>query len=466
MFDLILEWVHEGRVQKKFRMTQARTGASLGSSRHADFRLSSQWVRPIEGLFEYRMGEWFYISLQPDRARSEMILKEGETVKIGETHFRICYQSTDRKLFQGLFAEVEGETQKVHLFAVFFHGKLMRTAVLSEGQSFTLETASGQHTLQPHPETNWKSTQFESIEVRSSTQLIAAHHDWLEVERKELTKKDKINLAAALSFVFALSMTLILAPKRTQMVDIAPPKQVAYQEVKLPDVKKREVVKKEIKEVAPSKKLAGGNSSTASVTNQLRNIGLNRLIAKVSARGPASANLVISQGQQASSDKPTGRALAAIGSLQGKNWEGAITGSKGVSTVGRGGGSDGYKSMGSLNAGNTGKAGVGLIEEESDVAGGLDREIIAQYIRSQLGQILYCYERQLSARPDLFGKVAIKFTIGPSGEVETQKIGETSLRDTSVEGCILQKVARWKFPAPEGGTRVLVTYPFLFKSTN
>ena len=109
---------------------------------------------------------------------------------------------------------------------------------------------------------------------------------------------------------------------------------------------------------------------------------------------------------------------------------------------------------------------MGLLEDEGEITGGLDREVIAQYIKSRLGEILYCYERQLSANPDLYGKVAVKFSIAGTGAVETQRIGDTTLKNATVEGCILQKVAKWKFPTPEGGTKVLVTYPFLFKSTN
>jgi TonB family protein len=122
--------------------------------------------------------------------------------------------------------------------------------------------------------------------------------------------------------------------------------------------------------------------------------------------------------------------------------------------------------VGKLHAGKTGSGGIGLLEEEGEISGGLDKEIIASYIKSQLGQILYCYERQLSARPDLFGKVSVRFTIGSSGQVDEQSIADTSLKDKLVESCILQRVGKWKFPAPDGGTRVLVTYPFLFKSTN
>jgi TonB family protein len=83
-----------------------------------------------------------------------------------------------------------------------------------------------------------------------------------------------------------------------------------------------------------------------------------------------------------------------------------------------------------------------------------------------LGQIRYCYERQLSASPDLYGKVAVKFVIGAAGEVTSQQIGSSTLKNAMVEGCILRRVARWKFPNPKGGTSVIVTYPFLFKSLN
>ena len=128
--------------------------------------------------------------------------------------------------------------------------------------------------------------------------------------------------------------------------------------------------------------------------------------------------------------------MAAVGKVEssGRNWNGESVGkSNGVGTVGSGGG-NGVKGLGgSLGQGKTGSGGVGLIEEESEIVGGLDREVIAQYIRTQLGQILYCYERQLSASPDLFGKIAVRFTIAGTGQVETQSINDTTLKSSSVE---------------------------------
>jgi len=210
----------------------------------------------------------------------------------------------------------------------------------------------------------------------------------------------------------------------------------------------------------------GGNK----VANMMKSVTggrISQLLGKVSAQAAKSGNIVIAQGVKAGSGA-SGRALAGLGKIErsGRDWgtEGNGNGVR-ISTAGRGGGGS-ASGMGGLAAGGTGSGGVGLIEEEGEITGGLDREIIAQYIKSQLGQILYCYERQLSANPDLFGKVAIKFTISPSGAVEKQNIGDTTLKNATVEGCILNRVAAWKFPAPQGGTRVLVTYPFLFKSTN
>jgi len=119
-----------------------------------------------------------------------------------------------------------------------------------------------------------------------------------------------------------------------------------------------------------------------------------------------------------------------------------------------------------LSGNGVGTSGVNLLDSESEISGGLDREVIAEFIRRHIGHILYCYERSLSANPNLFGKVSVRFVIGASGQVETQRIGESTLRDNRVEGCILEKVSKWKFPTPRGGVQVSVNYPFLFKTTN
>jgi hypothetical protein len=216
----------------------------------------------------------------------------------------------------------------------------------------------------------------------------------------------------------------------------------------------------------------GGNKQTpgAKVVMNLKNAGLGALIGKVAARAGKNAQLVQAAG--VSPDQHSGRALGLGGgsSLDKLGGGGGGTGGEtmkvgGLGTAGKGGGKSGFKGSGALSLGNIGNAEVGAIEEESEIQGGLDKEAIARVIRSQLGQIRYCYERQLSASPDLYGKILIKFTIGAAGSVVAQAIGTTSLNNAMVEGCILRRVAGWQFPTPKGGTNVLVTYPFLFKST-
>ena len=105
-----------------------------------------------------------------------------------------------------------------------------------------------------------------------------------------------------------------------------------------------------------------------------------------------------------------------------------------------------------------------MIDEETVIEGGLDRDAIAEVIRRNLGQIRYCYERQLSSNPDLYGKVMVKFTIGAAGQVGDPRVDNTTLKSAMVEGCILRRMASWKFPEPKGGTLVHVSYPFLFKA--
>lgn len=156
---------------------------------------------------------------------------------------------------------------------------------------------------------------------------------------------------------------------------------------------------------------------------------------------------------------PDGKQLAALG-----NGQDTAMGTIGVNTVGNAAGN--VAGFGKMDHGDVGNAQIGLVSEESLVQGGLAREVISNYIQTKLGPILYCYERQLSANPSLYGKVAVKFSIKADGFVDHSEIAETTLRSQSVELCLLSQVNQWKFPKPEGGMKVVVTYPFMFKSIN
>ncbi len=97
--------------------------------------------------------------------------------------------------------------------------------------------------------------------------------------------------------------------------------------------------------------------------------------------------------------------------------------------------------------------------------GSLSMEIIRRVIRSHRDQIKYCYSKELTRHPNLRGKVSIKFTISPKGFVTQSSVSATSLKNSTVERCMTQKIRTWKFPEPKGGGIVIVNYPFILKSS-
>ena len=94
--------------------------------------------------------------------------------------------------------------------------------------------------------------------------------------------------------------------------------------------------------------------------------------------------------------------------------------------------------------------------------GSLDKEIIRRVIRDHVQDVRACYEAQLRHDRTLGGEIRVMFTIGATGSVVASEVEETTLNNQLVNDCIVQAVRNWKFPPPEGGGVVVVTYPFVF----
>ncbi|MCB0363898.1 MAG: AgmX/PglI C-terminal domain-containing protein [Bdellovibrionaceae bacterium] len=139
---------------------------------------------------------------------------------------------------------------------------------------------------------------------------------------------------------------------------------------------------------------------------------------------------------------------------------GNIKGAGGYGTKGKGGGQDGYGQLSLI--GSSGSAPIPL-GREAIIQGGLDRDMIAAVIQKNMGQIRFCYEQGLQGDPKLAGRVAVDFTIGGNGLVKIAGVGSTTLNSKVVEDCILLRLKSWKFPMPEGGVDVKVSYPFLLR---
>jgi outer membrane biosynthesis protein TonB/pSer/pThr/pTyr-binding forkhead associated (FHA) protein len=136
------------------------------------------------------------------------------------------------------------------------------------------------------------------------------------------------------------------------------------------------------------------------------------------------------------------------------------------------GGSGGYLSgkggRGGLG-GNSIKRGAGrslgdieLPSEDATVGGGLSQGEVLRVIRANLTQIRHCYEQLLQRSPKAQGKITTSFVIGLNGRVRTASIKASSIRDSTMKGCVTSRIKRWKFDKPRGGSPVNVTYPFVF----
>lgn len=137
-----------------------------------------------------------------------------------------------------------------------------------------------------------------------------------------------------------------------------------------------------------------------------------------------------------------------------------IEGGGGTGTKGKGGGQAGYGTMSLV--GSKGASPIPL-GSEAVVGGGLDKDLIAAVINKNLGQIRFCYEQGLQGDPNLAGRVAVGFVIGGAGMVKAANVENTSLNSKMVEDCILLRLKSWKFPLPEGGADVKVSYPFVLR---
>lgn len=133
----------------------------------------------------------------------------------------------------------------------------------------------------------------------------------------------------------------------------------------------------------------------------------------------------------------------------------------GLGTRGGGRGAGGY---GSIDLGGKGKDSTRVIPGKTTVVGGLDKDVIMKVIKRHQNEIKFCYEQELQKNPALAGKVAVAWTIDPSGAVSEANVSESSISNANVEGCIVQRIRRWKFPEPQGGGVVNVTFPWIFKA--
>jgi outer membrane biosynthesis protein TonB len=101
------------------------------------------------------------------------------------------------------------------------------------------------------------------------------------------------------------------------------------------------------------------------------------------------------------------------------------------------------------------------LEPPATESSGFDPHRLAGVIREHLGEVRACYERALKRRPELAGKLLLRFVLTAAGTVSALELDEDTLHDDEVSGCVRAVARSWRFPAP--GRAVEVAFPFLFQ---
>ncbi len=205
----------------------------------------------------------------------------------------------------------------------------------------------------------------------------------------------------------------------------------------------------------------------ARLAEKVQSTGLLKLLG-AKADGGGSLADVLGKGDVDRDQEKAFQGIGGVGVASGSDaaLRGIKTGGNGsgkIATVG------GLRGGGGIVGGTTGvgpgeKRVSGVVKSEAPaVDGELDPSIVSKEVRSRLGAIKACYERALKRNPNLSGKIVIHWTITAAGTVSGVDVENDTMGDSEVASCIKSLVARWRFPAPSGGS-VEVSFPFVFQA--
>jgi outer membrane biosynthesis protein TonB len=261
-------------------------------------------------------------------------------------------------------------------------------------------------------------------------------------------------------------------PKEEKKAEVKKPDEdKKVEKKKAPEEAEKKVEKKELTEEEKAKlaeeKARADAERRARLAEQVKSTGLLKLLG-AKADGEGSIADVLGKGDV---DRDQEKAFQGVGGVGVANNNDQLRGIKsGGSGSGRVASVGGLRGGGSIAGGGTGAAATekkvsGVVKSEAPaVDGELDPAMVAKEVRTRLGAIKACYERGLKRNPNLSGKVVIHWTITQAGTVSGVDVEQDTLGDAEVASCIKSLIARWRFPAPSGGS-VEVSFPFVFQSS-
>jgi outer membrane biosynthesis protein TonB len=492
--ELFLEHSRGHKRAKRLRVSAANGMFVIGSSEQADLRIGGAGVQGVHAVLRRRGDEWFICdtsgteSLKVDGKQvSETRVTDLSKVEIGSHRLQLF----SKERTQDYFREHVATGADLHQVVIRSRtGRIIETKVLKATEAYVYNDGDKRQKLAAPMSSTWVET---TIGPRTIQQRLTSKQELATVESFTVDRDlgRSFAIAAVLLALLIGSIAILGSMQKNAPAEAALDKKSMDIIFNAKVVKQKRIESKKVEKVAKGKsggttenpKVAESKSSlpeestapkvsekASKALTSIRNSGLNSLIGKIAKRANKQGIMVAAVGVSADNAN-AGRALFSQGtSTTGGGGTAAKEGASfklgGIATQGKAGGVGNFKNGTGLAGGSVGSGNVLALsdDEETLIEGGLDRDAIAEVIKRNLGQIRYCYERQLSSNPDLYGKVLVKFVIGADGILGQQKVENSTLKNDMVEGCIMRRMAGWKFPLPKGGTQVRVSYPFLFKA--
>lgn len=84
---------------------------------------------------------------------------------------------------------------------------------------------------------------------------------------------------------------------------------------------------------------------------------------------------------------------------------------------------------------------------------------VRQTVKSNFGQLTWCYEKLLRVQPDLAGRVEVGWRVVEGSTHDVQVTDNTTGSDELAD-CIARKVSTWRWPLVVEGE---IVYPFVFR---
>ena len=253
-------------------------------------------------------------------------------------------------------------------------------------------------------------------------------------------------------------------PKKEEVAKTEEPKKEEKKKGDEEKKPKKELSDEEKAKLAEAKAKADAERR-ARLAEQVKSTGLLKLLGAKGADGSIAD--VLGKGDVDRDQEKAFQGVGGVGVANSDSLRGIKSGGSGSGRVADAGS---LRGGAGIVGGETGKGAgertvKGAIKTEAPaVDGDLDPNMVAKEVRSRLGAIKACYERALKRNPNLSGKVVIHWTITQAGTVSGVDVEQDTLGDAEVASCIKALIARWRFPAPAGGS-VDVSFPFVFQSS-